>query len=98
MMSAFAAGGWAKVDIQKIASHRPDLVLAFGGLQVPLVDKLDQLGVTTFCFCPKTVAETLHMLEIVGQITGKGEKAATLVKKARCSAGQQSHFLTINFS
>jgi iron complex transport system substrate-binding protein len=85
--------GWAKVDIQKIASHRPDLVLAFGGLQVPLVDKLDRLGVTTFCFCPKTVAETLHMLEIVGQITGKEETAAMLVKKARLKLESIQHKL-----
>jgi iron complex transport system substrate-binding protein len=75
--------GWANIDIDKVVSLKPDLVLAFGGLQVPLVDKLAQLGITTFSFSPRTVAETLYMLEIVGQITGTKQRAEQLAKRAR---------------
>ena len=40
--------GWADMDIKKIISLRPDLVLAFGGLQVPFIDKLEEQGITVF--------------------------------------------------
>jgi iron complex transport system substrate-binding protein len=75
--------GWSNIDIDRVVSLKPDLVLAFGGLQVPLIDKLDQLGITTFSFCPRTVAETFHMLEVVGEITGTKQRAEQLVQKAR---------------
>ncbi|MFH1350550.1 MAG: ABC transporter substrate-binding protein [Pseudomonadota bacterium] len=75
--------GWANMDVGKIVSLKPDLVLAFGGLQVPLVDKLDRLGIPVFGFYPRTVAETLSILKTVGQITGTEEKAVELLKAAR---------------
>lgn len=75
--------GWASMDVGKIVSLKPDLVLAFGGLQVPLVDKLDRSGVPVFGFYPRTVAEALSLLKVVGQITGTEEKVLELLKAAR---------------
>ena len=89
--------GWSKVNIKKVISLKPDLVLAFGGLQVPFIDKLDQLGITVFSFCPKTVAETLHLLQVIGQITGTGQKAEQLVKKAHMKLeGIQNRLKTLS--
>ncbi|MFH0844561.1 MAG: helical backbone metal receptor, partial [Pseudomonadota bacterium] len=75
--------GWANMDTGQIVSLKPDLVFAFGGLQVPLVDELARLGIPVFGFYPRTVAETLSMLQIAGQITGTEEKAVELLKSAR---------------
>ncbi|MBN1101917.1 MAG: ABC transporter substrate-binding protein [Deltaproteobacteria bacterium] len=74
--------GWSTLDVEKVRSLKPDLVLAFGGLQVPLVDRLDRAGIPTFCFSPRTVAETLDQLRRVGRITGTEERADDLVRSA----------------
>jgi len=74
--------GWATLDAESIMSLRPDLVLTFGGLQIPLVDQLQRQGITTFCFAPRTVAETFHQLRLVGRITGAPERADHLVGSA----------------
>ncbi|MFH0845098.1 MAG: ABC transporter substrate-binding protein, partial [Pseudomonadota bacterium] len=42
-----------------------------------------RLGIPVFGFYPRTVAETLSILKIVGQITGTEEKAVELLKAAR---------------
>jgi iron complex transport system substrate-binding protein len=74
--------GWSTLDVEKIGSLKPDLVLAFGGLQVPLVDRLERAGITTFCFFPRTVVETLDQLRRVGRITGHEKRADDLVRSA----------------
>jgi iron complex transport system substrate-binding protein len=74
--------GWSTLEVEKVRSLKPDLVLAFGGLQVPLVDRLERAGITTFCFFPRTVMETLDQLRRVGRITGTEKMADHLVRSA----------------
>jgi len=78
-------GGWAdRTALEKeIADLRPDLVLAFGGLQAPLAEAMDKLNITTFVFFPKTVDETLEQILQVGRLTGKGAEAQAIVDKCQ---------------
>jgi len=78
-------GGWAdRAALEKqIADLRPDLVLAFGGLQAPLVEALDKLNITTFVFFPRTVNETLEQILQVGRLTGKRAEAQAIVDKCQ---------------
>lgn len=77
-------GGWSKPAIaEKIAALKPDLVLAFGGLQSPLAKEMDKKNITTFVFFPKTVDEILEQIIVVGKITGKDDRAKEIVKRCR---------------
>jgi len=78
-------GGWVDLAAleKQIADLRPDLVLAFGGLQAPLVQALDKLNITTFVFFPRTVNETLEQILQVGRLTGKRTEAQAIVDKCQ---------------
>lgn len=79
-------GGWSKPEIaEKIAAVKPDLVLAFGGLQTPLVKEMEKRNITTFVFFPRTVDETLAQVISVGKITGTSVTAEKVV--AGCRSG-----------
>jgi len=78
-------GGWSgRAALEKeIAQIRPDLVLAFGGLQAPLAEDLDKLNITTFVFFPRTVDEILVQIIEVGRLTGKTDEARAIVERCR---------------
>ncbi|MDY6862215.1 MAG: ABC transporter substrate-binding protein [Thermodesulfobacteriota bacterium] len=77
-------GGWSEPKIvEKIVSLNPDLVLAFGGLQRQLSDRLEQKGITTFVFFPRTVDQNLEQILLVGKITGKYAQANKIVTRCR---------------
>jgi cobalamin transport system substrate-binding protein len=68
-------GGFADVDFEKISSLKPDLIVAFGTVQLPLVEKLEKRGLRVFWIYPHTVNEILDSIEKVGQITGTTREA-----------------------
>lgn len=77
-------GGWSEPGIaERIEELRPDLVLAFGGLQSPLAKEMDKKGIPTFVFFPKTVDETLEQIIQVGKITGSAQTARAIVRRNR---------------
>jgi iron complex transport system substrate-binding protein len=71
-------GGFVDVDIEKIASLRPDLIVAFGTLQLPVVDALDKRGFTVFWIYPNSVNDILNSFTRIGRITGAVREAAEL--------------------
>jgi iron complex transport system substrate-binding protein len=77
-------GGWSRPEIaEKIAELKPDLVLAFGGLQTPLAREMEKRNITTFVFFPKTVDETLAQVISVGKVTGSSAAAEKMVAACR---------------
>jgi len=64
-------GSFANPEIEKITSLNPDLVLAFGGLQKPIVKKLEKRGQRVFWLYPHTVREVLESFERIGEIVGR---------------------------
>jgi iron complex transport system substrate-binding protein len=77
-------GGWAEPAIvREIADLKPDLVVAFGGLQSPLAKEMEKRGIPTFVFFPATVDQTLRQILLVGAITGTAPKAQSIVTRCR---------------
>ncbi|MBI2849621.1 MAG: cobalamin-binding protein [Chloroflexi bacterium] len=73
-------GGFANPNLEKVIALRPDLILAFGDLQKPLVREFKERGQTVFWTYPHTVDEILESFERIGELTGK-EAAARQLRK-----------------
>jgi len=77
-------GGWSdQTIVDKITGLKPDLVLAFGGLQSPLAAQLEKRNITTFVFFPETVEQTLEQILSVGKLTGAMKAAYDIVDRCR---------------
>jgi iron complex transport system substrate-binding protein len=77
-------GGWSDQNIfDKIVELKPDLVIAFGGLQSPLAAKLEKRNITVFVFFPETVEQTLEQILSVGKLTGTAKEAGDMVDRCR---------------
>jgi iron complex transport system substrate-binding protein len=73
-------GNMGKYNTEAIVALHPDLVLA-GEINTPeLVASLQQLGLTVYYLSNPTTLEAMYAnLETVGQLTGHGSEAGTLV-------------------
>lgn len=71
-------GDFQNPNIEKILSLKPDLVVATGGIQIPLVEKLQQLGVTVYVIDPKTIEDVITTIYKIGHITGQDKIAKDL--------------------
>jgi iron complex transport system substrate-binding protein len=71
-------GGFANVDVDRIVGLRPDLILAFGTIQLPAVEELENRGLKVFWLYPHTVKDILESFERVGKITGRDAEAREL--------------------
>src|SRR5581483_12483133 len=57
-------------NFDKIASLKPDLILAFSDLQADIVRELIRRGYTVMTFNQRSVAEILQMLRMLGGLVG----------------------------
>jgi iron complex transport system substrate-binding protein len=77
-------------NVEKIVALKPDLVVTIGGDPFPteLINRLEELKLTTIVLSPKDLDGVTHDIELVGQVTGKRAEAAKLVDdmKARAKA------------
>ncbi|HEX9020489.1 MAG TPA: helical backbone metal receptor, partial [Nitrospirota bacterium] len=71
-------GGFADVDVEKIVALHPDVILAFGAMQLPAVEELERRGQRVFWIYPHTVADILDSFERIGMITGAVQEARQL--------------------
>ncbi|MCD6450462.1 MAG: ABC transporter substrate-binding protein [Thermotogaceae bacterium] len=71
-------GNMVPLNIEKIVSLRPDVVLTFGGFQAGEIPKLEKFGLTVFAINPTTLTDILRDLVLVGTIFSKGEEAKQL--------------------
>ena len=86
-MSKAQIGGFAMPDVDRIIALRPDLVLAFGTIQIPAVRTLEEKGVSVFWLYPRTMEETLASFERIGEIAGAGTSA----RKLKCEVEGKIH-------
>ena len=68
-------GTFTTPNIEAIVDAKPDLVLASGGVQRDILDRLDELGLTVYAVNPKTFNETVESIGKIGEITGAEKKA-----------------------
>ncbi len=71
-------GGFSEFDIEAICALKPDLILSFGTIQLPVIEKLEKRGLRVFWMYPHTVNEILGLIERVGEITGTIREARQL--------------------
>jgi len=73
-------GGYSTVDIKKITSKKPDLILAASIHLREVIPELEKLGFTILALEPKSPNEMLEAITLIGKCTGSPEEAATVVK------------------
>ncbi len=74
--------GDMKINVEKVVSLKPDLVLASPGMNgKETIDQLRKLGLTVIALEPKNLTEVFAQIEAVGKATGSAEKADQLIQK-----------------
>jgi iron complex transport system substrate-binding protein len=76
-------GGFSNVDIEKVVSLEPDLVLATHIHAKTVIPALEKLGITVVALTPSSLNEVLDSITLVGKITGQSREASELVSNLR---------------
>jgi iron complex transport system substrate-binding protein len=71
-------GGFINFDLERIRALQPDLILAFGTMQLPVVEAMEKSGFRVFWIYPHTVDDILASFERVGRLTGAVQEARQL--------------------
>jgi iron complex transport system substrate-binding protein len=71
---------YSNVDIEKIVSLQPDLVLADSIHKPEVIPALEKLGITVVAIIPGSINQVLNELILLGTISGKNAQAASLVE------------------
>ncbi|AEX85417.1 ABC-type Fe3+-hydroxamate transport system, periplasmic component [Marinitoga piezophila KA3] len=76
-------GNMVPLNVEKIVSLNPDVVLLTGGFQEGEVSKLEKFGIKAFVINPTTLNEMFRDLSLVGVILGKEKTAQDYSFKLR---------------
>ena len=76
-------GGFSTVDIEKVVSLEPDLILATRIHSKTVIPALEELGLTVAALAPGCIDEVLNSITLVGKITGQDKQASRLVNDLR---------------
>jgi iron complex transport system substrate-binding protein len=76
-------GDFANPNVEKIISLKPEVVLATGGVQKGVVERLEKVGIKVFVVDPKNFEQLFKDIENVGEILGLKNEAQELVKRMR---------------
>jgi iron complex transport system substrate-binding protein len=70
-----------QVDVELVVDAEPDLVLAAGNelTPTPVIEQLDELGLTVLVLYPESLDEVYADIELVGEAIGTADEAATVV-------------------
>lgn len=74
-------GDLVPLNVEKVLSLKPDLVLIFGGFQLPEVSKLEEQRITTVVLNANTIQQILSDLVLVGTVLGKADEAKKLASQ-----------------
>ena len=77
-------GSYIRVDFEKIISLNPDLIIATGaGNTRDMVDRLGQLGFSTYVIYPKNFSDILKNIVHVGQVVNREKEARVIIEGMR---------------
>jgi iron complex transport system substrate-binding protein len=71
-------GGFTTVNIEKVISLQPDLILATGGVQIDIVQRLRELDLAVVVVDAKTVNDVLENIKLIGRLTDNENEALSL--------------------
>ncbi len=72
-------GGYSTVDIEKVLSLKPDLVVASFGNGEETIQTLRDYNITVIALNPKTLEDVMKDIEMLGKATGTEENATKLI-------------------
>jgi iron complex transport system substrate-binding protein len=74
-------GSYISLDYEKITSVKPDLIIATGvGNTKDMVDRLEQLGFSTYVIYPKNFEDILKSIIHIGQVVNREKEARTIIE------------------
>jgi iron complex transport system substrate-binding protein len=73
-------GEMSPLNLEKITSLKPDLILAYAGFQLKEIPRLRELGFNILVIEPLTIKETLKDIKIVAYACGTPDKGSALVE------------------
>jgi iron complex transport system substrate-binding protein len=71
-------GGVTTVDLEKVVTLNPDLILVDARLQKELVNGLENFGLTVVALYPKNLEEIIENIRLIGKVTGYEQEAQKL--------------------
>ncbi|MBE3127177.1 MAG: cobalamin-binding protein [Candidatus Atribacteria bacterium] len=74
-------GEMTPLNLEKIISLNPDLILAYPGLQLKEILRLRELGLSVIGLDPLTLKDTFKSVEMIAQVCGISENGSLLVDK-----------------
>ena len=74
-------GNMVPLNVEKIVSLSPDLVLTFGGFQAGEVKKLEKFGIKVLALNPTTLKDILKDLVLLGTVMGVEDLAKSKAEK-----------------
>lgn len=80
------------INVEAVVAKRPDLVVAQSDLQMPVVEKLRELGIPVIAVAPQTMDEVFASMEMIGDAAGEGVRARKVVAslQARVAAVEKA--------
>jgi iron complex transport system substrate-binding protein len=78
-------GGFAPetISLEELLAQKPDLVIAGGQFQQPIVESVAKLGITAVVIDPSSLNGAEDAIALIGRLTGQEAKAATVVADFR---------------
>ncbi|MCD6551512.1 cobalamin-binding protein [Thermotoga sp.] len=87
-------GAMVPVNIEKVVALDPDLVLMFGGFQLPEVAKLEKVGVKVLVINPTSLDDIIRDVVLLGAVFGEPKPAsekANELKKEMLEIGKKTY-------
>ena len=69
------------INLEALAALRPDLVLATSGVQAPIIEPLERLGLTVVALDATDLPGVAHNIRLVGRLTGHTTEADALATR-----------------
>ena len=77
-------GSYIRLDFEKIISLNPNLIIATGaGNTRDMVDRLGQLGFSTYVIYPKNFSDILKNIAHIGQVVNREKEARVIIEGLR---------------
>ena len=77
--------GDARTSVEKVASLKPDLVLAHAFVNDDAIPRLERLGITVYAVDPKTLADVVGDIRAIGKITARPKTAESVAKGVKAA-------------
>ncbi|MBS3969068.1 MAG: ABC transporter substrate-binding protein, partial [Clostridia bacterium] len=74
-------GDFANPNIELVVDAEPHIVFVAAGVQMELIERLEQLGITVFCLDAESVDQVIKNIQMTGEIMGVPEAAQKLTSE-----------------